>query len=98
MLAGLRPASSMNQLRDDWGIPRRFNQLGNRSSHHHDPGQPAAPEEALLQRMTTEPSFMAQVNARMHPGMLLVVTDLATSPDRRTGSDFVVMADADPNA
>ncbi len=67
-------------------------------SHHPDPAQPAAPEEALLQRLTTDPTFLEEVRNRMHPGMLLVVTDLPGTPDRRTGSDFVVMADGDPAA
>jgi hypothetical protein len=33
---------------------------------------------------------------RMHPGMIFIVTDLPLHPDRRSGSDFVVMADAGP--
>jgi hypothetical protein len=64
-------------------------------SHHPDPSQPTAPEEALLQRLTTDPAFLEELHTRLHPGTLLVVTDLPTTPDRRTGSDFVVMADTD---
>lgn len=61
-------------------------------SHHADPGQPNAPEEALLARITSDPTFLAEVKLRMHPGMLFVVTDLPTSPDTRSGSDFVIMS------
>jgi hypothetical protein len=67
-------------------------------SHYHDPGQPAAPEESVLQRITADLPFVQMLQARLHPGMLMVLTDLPIHPDRQTGADFVVMADADPPA
>lgn len=67
-------------------------------SHHPDPDRPAAPEEALLQRLRADGAFVEEMRSRLHPGMLMVVTDLPVSPDRRTGTDFVVMADSDPHA
>ncbi len=63
-------------------------------SHHADPGQPAAQEEALIARLSTGPAFVEAMKARMHPGMLLVVTDLPSRPDTRTGMDFVIMTEA----
>lgn len=65
-------------------------------SHHHDPREPAAPEETVLQRLTVDASFAETLHANLHAGMLMVLTDLATSPDRQSGSDFVVMSDNDP--
>jgi hypothetical protein len=32
------------------------------------------------------------MKARMHPGMVLVMTDLPAHADTRTGSDFVIMS------
>jgi hypothetical protein len=61
-------------------------------THHADPGQPAAREEALLNRLSTSPEFLKQMQARMHPGMVMAVTDLPSHPESRTGADFVVMA------
>jgi hypothetical protein len=29
--------------------------------------------------------------ARLHPGLVLVVSDLAATPDRQSGRDFVIM-------
>jgi hypothetical protein len=61
-------------------------------THHVDPGRPLEPETAVLQRLTTSAAFRAAMVARMHPGMTFVVSDLAATPDRRSGADFVIMA------
>ncbi|MCZ8099347.1 MAG: L,D-transpeptidase [Burkholderiales bacterium] len=60
-------------------------------SHHPDPGQPNQKEEALIQRLSTDPSFAQDLALRIHPGMLLVVTDLPSRPDTKTAADFVIM-------
>jgi len=62
-------------------------------SHHPDPGQPLAPEEALLTRLSTGQAFLDIIKSHMHPGMLLIATDLPSRPDNRTGTDFVLMTD-----
>jgi hypothetical protein len=62
-------------------------------SHHQDPAQPLAREEQLINRLSTDPAFLQAMTARMHPGMVLVVTDLPSRPDARSGSDFVIMND-----
>ena len=64
-------------------------------SHHEDPAFPHRPEDDLVQRMSVNIDFLRQMRSRMHPGMLLVVTDLPIHPERRSASDFVIVtADA----
>jgi Uncharacterized protein conserved in bacteria len=53
----------------------------------------AVPETAVLKRLKADATALAAMKARMHPGMLLVMTDLPTHPDTRSGSDFVIMAE-----
>lgn len=62
-------------------------------SHHADPAQPLAREEQLINRLSADPAFLQAMTTRMHPGMVLVVTDLPSKPDARSGSDFVIMND-----
>ena len=62
-------------------------------SHHQDPAQPLAREEQLIGRLSADPGFLQAMTARMHPGMVLVVTDLPSQPETRSGSDFVIMND-----
>ncbi len=64
-------------------------------THHADPGQPLAREEALLNRLSLQPDSLRKLRERMHPGMVMAVTDLLLHPDSRSGRDFVVMADND---
>ena len=64
-------------------------------THHADPGQPLAREEAVLNRLSTSPDLLRKFRERMHPGMILAVSDLPIHPDSRTGRDLVVMADND---
>jgi hypothetical protein len=44
-----------------------------------------------LQRVKAAPDVNAAIQSRMHPGMLLLLTDLPAEPDTRTNQDFVVM-------
>lgn len=53
---------------------------------------PALNEASLLSRMTTSNEFAATMKAKMHPGMVLVLTDAPLQPDKRSGRDFVVMS------
>ncbi|TCL69514.1 L,D-transpeptidase [Rhizobium sp. BK251] len=50
------------------------------------------PDEKALNRLTADPDFLAKLQANMHPGMMLVLTDLPLDPDTRTGKDFVIMS------
>jgi hypothetical protein len=64
-------------------------------SHHPDPAFPDKPEEQVLTRIRADKAFVTAMGARMHPGMVLIVTDLPTSPDTRSGKDFVIMAETE---
>ncbi|MDU9005477.1 L,D-transpeptidase [Sedimentitalea todarodis] len=63
-------------------------------THHPDPGAEnlGMPEAGILSRLRTPNDFHAAIKARMHPGMTMIVSDLAATPDRRSGRDFVIMA------
>lgn len=60
-------------------------------SHHPDPAFPGKPEESIVARLSADKAFVARMQQSMHPGMMLIVTDLPSRPDTRTGKDFVVM-------
>lgn len=60
-------------------------------SHHEDPAFPHAREEALIQRLSADKQFIGKLRAHMHPGMVMIVTDLPAHPDRRSTEDFVIM-------
>ncbi len=64
---------------------------------HHEAtgGAPAAgssPEGAVLSRFQADATFQRALTQRMHPGMVMVVTDNPLHPDRRSGTDFVIMS------
>ncbi len=64
--------------------------------HHPTDGKAVVqPEENVILRLSAEPKVIEAVKARMHPGMVMVLTDLPAHPDTRTNRDFVVM-DARP--
>jgi hypothetical protein len=60
-------------------------------SHQDGPGASAA-AAWMIARLSTGQAFRDQMTARMHPGMLFVLTDLPLAPDTRTGKDFVIMS------
>jgi hypothetical protein len=64
-------------------------------SHHPDPASAGKPESSLLTRISADKAFVAAMAAKMHPGMVLIVTDLPTSPDTRSGKDFVIMTETE---
>ena len=45
-----------------------------------------------LERLTTTPEFAANLQALLHPGAVLVLTDAPLHPDTRSGRDFVIMS------
>jgi hypothetical protein len=49
----------------------------------------------MLKRLSTQKSFLDAMQARMHPGMVMVLTDAPLHPDSRSGQDFVVMSATD---
>jgi hypothetical protein len=60
---------------------------------HHDAASEdlGAPDDAVLRRIKAGASVREAINARMHPGMVLVTTELPAHPDTRTGEDFVLI-------
>jgi hypothetical protein len=63
-------------------------------THHEDEGRSFDTDLAVLDRLRLTPAFRAAVNARLHPGLTLVVSDLAAHPDRRSAADFTIMEGA----
>jgi hypothetical protein len=51
------------------------------------------PEEAVIKRLKADAQVLEAMKVRMHPGMVLVMTDLPAHADTRTGTDFVIMAE-----
>jgi hypothetical protein len=60
-------------------------------THHADPTRPDQPEGSVINRIRVPDAFNALLRPALHPGMTLIVSDLPSSPDSRTGSDFVIM-------
>jgi hypothetical protein len=50
--------------------------------------------DAIVSRLQADAAFQRALRKRMHPGMVMVVTDTPLHPDRRSGKDFVIMTDA----
>lgn len=72
----------------DSGTALRWHGIGYTDSH----GVPVeVPQGSILRRIGADPAFAAAVHDRLHPGMLLVTTDLPLHPDRRSAEDFVIM-------
>jgi len=59
-------------------------------THHHEDAT-LTPDANVIQRIRAEPSFNTAMQARMHPGMTMVLTDAPLSPDSRSGKDFVIV-------
>lgn len=45
-----------------------------------------------MQRLKADPDFIAKISERMHPGMIVILTDAPLHPDTRSGKDFVIMS------
>ena len=61
-------------------------------THHDQTGIPVGqPDEAVLTRIKADAAVRQAIAERMHPGMVLVTTELPSRPDNRTGEDFVLM-------
>ncbi len=58
---------------------------------HSAAASPAMRDDAVMQRIAADPTFVEAMQARMHPGMTMVLTDAPLSPDSRSGKDFVIV-------
>jgi hypothetical protein len=66
-------------------------------SHHARPGAELArgqSDDAIVSQLRTDGAFRRQMQQRMHPGMVMIVSDLSLHPDRRSDTDFVIMSSA----
>jgi hypothetical protein len=48
-------------------------------------------DNATLDRIKFDPAFVEQTLGAMHPGMMLMITDLAADPETRSEKDFVIV-------
>jgi hypothetical protein len=58
---------------------------------HQAHASPIMRDDVVMQRISADPAFVAEMSARMHPGMTMVLTDAPLSPDTKTGKDFVIV-------
>jgi hypothetical protein len=62
------------------------------SIRHADSTGAAQPtDSATLDRIKFDPAFVEQALGVMHPGMTLMITDLAAGPETRSDNDFVIV-------
>ncbi|NEX21339.1 L,D-transpeptidase [Thiorhodococcus mannitoliphagus] len=67
------------------------------SHHEHSGGSVAGADvtsQAIVSRLKSDDSFQHAMKERMHPGMVMIVTDTPLHADRRSGKDFVIMSSA----
>ncbi|MFC3642570.1 L,D-transpeptidase [Aquibium oceanicum] len=61
-------------------------------SHNSDAGGFFQPEERALNRVSADQAFLRAMRARLHAGMVFILTDVPLHPERRSGRDFVIMS------
>jgi hypothetical protein len=61
-------------------------------THNEDENGNFQPEDRALGRLTAETAFVEQMKTKMHPGMVMILTDAPLSPDTKSGKDFVIMS------
>jgi len=59
-------------------------------THSTDPG--AQPDINSLSRLTADTAFIEQMKQKMHPGMVMILTDAPLTPETKSGKDFVIMS------
>ncbi len=60
-------------------------------THAADPVGQLLSDEDALNRLNADKDFVDQMRTRLHPGAIMILTDLPLSPDSRTGEDFVIV-------
>jgi hypothetical protein len=67
-------------------------------SHHESAGATVSggngSEESVVSRLKAEDAFQRAMKKSMYRGMVMIVTDNPLYPDRRSGTDFVIMTSA----
>ena len=61
-------------------------------THANEEWDSSKPDDQILQRLSVDKNFSTAMASLMHPGMMVVTTDLPLEPDSRSGSDFVIMS------
>ena len=64
---------------------------GGMTWHAISHGSTAEPDTAVINRIRAQPDVVNAMKQRMHIGLVLVTTDLPSTPDSRTGEDFVIL-------
>ena len=59
--------------------------------HAAGDGSAAQPDQSIITRIRAEPDVVEAMKQRMHVGLVLVTTDLSSTPDTTTGQDFVIL-------
>jgi hypothetical protein len=59
---------------------------------HSDRAESREAPASLLQRLRSDENFVAKLRDKMHPGMVVVLTDAPLHPDTRSGKDFLIMS------
>jgi hypothetical protein len=54
-------------------------------------GEALPDQTGVLGRLHVDKGFADAITARLHPGVSMTISDLAAHPDRRSGTDFVIM-------
>lgn len=60
-------------------------------THQPDPRRPLQPETSILDRLILTPVTRERLLGFAHPGLTLVISDIAATPDRRSEQGFVIM-------
>ncbi|NDW02153.1 L,D-transpeptidase [Salipiger sp. PrR002] len=60
-------------------------------THQPDPERPLQPETSILDRLILNSATRERLLTFAHPGLTLVISDIAASPDRRSERGFVIM-------
>jgi len=60
-------------------------------SHTRNATASQQPDEQSLQRVAADAGFISAMRTALHPGAILILTDLPLHPDSRSGRDFVIM-------
>ncbi|MEZ5811617.1 MAG: L,D-transpeptidase [Rhizobiaceae bacterium] len=58
---------------------------------HHEGGGASSSDDQLVRRLGVEHGFAEIMRKHMHPGMMMILTDLPLEANRRSGKDFVIV-------
>jgi hypothetical protein len=59
---------------------------------HATGGESVDRDPAVITRLTADPAFVSRMQKSLHPGAMLILTDMPLSPDSRSGKDFAILS------